>query len=147
MHTSNQLIDSFRLTYSPKSCEKENLSIPLEPHHKAQSSEIFLRFRQKIKRAVIFYLLGNPAETPYLSVRDGKLSNTVRLVEFRPRKVAVHTFLGGPKRVCSDGLRAGTIHPPKKNLRALSYPYLARNPTTPRSGAIRALACFIWRKV
>ena len=57
--------------YSPKSCDKEKLSIPLEPHHKAQSSEIFLSFRQKIKRAVIFYLLGNPAETPYFSVRDG----------------------------------------------------------------------------
>ena len=53
--------------------------------------------------------MGNPAETPYLSVRDGKLSNAVRLVEFRPRKVAVHTFLGSPKPGCSDGLRAGTI--------------------------------------
>ena len=49
---------------------------------------------KKIKRAVIFNLLANPTETPYLSVRDGKLSTAVRLVEFRPRKVAVHTFLG-----------------------------------------------------
>ena len=62
----------------------EKLSIPLEPHHKAQSSEIFLSFQPKIIRAVIFYLLPNPAETPYLSVRDGKLFNAVRLVEFRP---------------------------------------------------------------
>ena len=38
--------------------------------------------------------MGNHAETPYLSIRDGKLSNAVRLVQFRPRKVAVHTFLG-----------------------------------------------------
>ena len=64
---------------------------------------------KKIKRAVIFYLLGNPAQTPYLSVRDGKLSHAIRLVKIRPRKVAVHTFLGGPKPVCSDGLLVGTI--------------------------------------
>ena len=37
--------------------------------------------------------MANPAETAYLSFQDGKLSNAVRLVEFRPRKVAVHTFL------------------------------------------------------
>ena len=53
--------------------------------------------------------MGNPAETAYLSVRNGKLSNAVRLVEFRPRKVAVHTYMGGPKPVCSDGLRTGTV--------------------------------------
>ena len=56
-------------------------------------AKFFEVFRQKIKRAVIFYLSANPAETAYLSVRDGKLSNTV-LVEFRPRKVPVPTFLG-----------------------------------------------------
>ena len=64
---------------------------------------------KKLKQLEFFYLLGNPAETAYLSVRDRKLSNAVRLVEFRPRKVAVHTFWGGPKLVCSDGLHAGTI--------------------------------------
>ena len=53
--------------------------------------------------------MGNPAETPFLSVRDGKLSNAARLVEFRPRKVAVHTLLGGPKPGCSDGLCTETI--------------------------------------
>ena len=58
---------------------------------------------------MIFYLLANPAETPYLSVRDGKLSNAVRLLEFRPRTIAVYTYLGGLSPVCSDGLRAGTI--------------------------------------
>ena len=58
---------------------------------------------------MIFFLLGNPAETPYLSVRDVKLSNAVRLLEVRPRKIAVHTYLGGLKPVCSDGLRAGNI--------------------------------------
>ena len=31
----NQLIDSFLMTYCPKSCHKEKLSIPLEAHHKA----------------------------------------------------------------------------------------------------------------
>ena len=78
------------------SCDKEKWSIPLEAHHKEQSSEIFLIFSQKIKRAVIFYLFANHAETAYLSVRDGELSNAVRFVEFRRRKVAVHTFGGGP---------------------------------------------------
>ena len=79
----------------PKSCDKENLSIPLEAHHNAPSSEIFLSFPPKNwKSCNFFYLLANPAETAYLSVRDGKLSNAVRLVEFRRRKVAVHTFLG-----------------------------------------------------
>ena len=47
----------------------------------------FSVFHQKIERAVIFHLLANPAETAYLSVRDGKLSNAVRFVEFRRRKV------------------------------------------------------------
>ena len=91
LHISNQLIDSLLLTYCPKSCDKEKLSIPLEPHQNAQSSEIF---RQKIETAVIFYLLANPGETAYLSVRDRDLSNAAWLVKFRPRKVAVHTFLG-----------------------------------------------------
>ena len=53
----------------------------------------FFCFTAKMKRAVIFYLLANPAETAYLSVRDGSLSNAARLVEIRRRKVAVHTFL------------------------------------------------------
>ena len=50
-------------------------------------------FRQKIERVVVFNLLANPVETAYLSVRDGKLSDAVRLVEFRRRKAAVYTFL------------------------------------------------------
>ena len=95
------------------SSDKEKLSIPLEPQHQPQSKRNFSVFLQKIKRAVFFYLLRNPAETPYLSVRDGKLFNAVRLVEFRSRKVAVQwqftPFWGGPKPVFSDGLRAGTI--------------------------------------
>ena len=57
-------------------------------------AKFFQVFSQKIERAVIFYLLGNPAETAYLSVRDEYLSNAIRLVEIRRRKVAVHTFLG-----------------------------------------------------
>ena len=62
-----------------------------------------------MKELEFFYILGNPAETPYFSVRDEKLSNAVQLVEFRPRKIAVHTFLVWSQAVCSDGLRAGTI--------------------------------------
>ena len=57
-------------------------------------AKFFYVFWQKIKRAAIFYLLANLAETAYLSVQDGELSNAVWLVEFRPRKVAVHTFVG-----------------------------------------------------
>ena len=53
--------------------------------------------------------LGNPAETACLSVRDGKLSNAVRLVEFQEEKLQFTPFWGGPKPDCSDGLRAGTI--------------------------------------
>ena len=34
-------------------------------------AKFFSVFRQKIERAVIFYVLANPAETAYLSVRDG----------------------------------------------------------------------------
>ena len=60
-----------------------------------EGSTIFLSFQPKNEKCCnFFHLLGNPAETPYLSVRDGKLSNAVWLVEVRPRKVAVHTFLG-----------------------------------------------------
>ena len=51
-------------------------------------------FKQKITRAVIFYLLANPAETAYLRVQEEELFNAKQLVEFRGRKVAVHTFLG-----------------------------------------------------
>ena len=37
--------------------------------------------------------MANPAETAYLSFRDRELSNDEPLVEFRRRKVVVHTFL------------------------------------------------------
>ena len=57
------------------SCDEEKLSIPLEAHHKAQLSEIFL------------------SETAYLSFRDRELSHDVPLVELRRRKMVLHTFL------------------------------------------------------
>ena len=82
------------------SCDLEKLFIPLEAHHKAQWSENFL-FSGKKLPAVIFSLLANPAEPVYLSVRDGELSNAVRLVEFRRRKSAVSTTLEG-RRVSSE---------------------------------------------
>ena len=67
-------------------------------HYKAQSSEIFLRFQaKKIKRAVIFYLLANHAKTADLSFPGRELSNNVRLVQVRPRKVfGSHHFGVGP---------------------------------------------------
>ena len=70
----------------------------------------------------MFYLFANPAEMAYLSVRDGKLSNAVRLVEFRRRKVAVHTFWGGPKPGFSDSLRAEIIESHNFFFVLMSYP-------------------------
>ena len=67
---------------------------------------------------VIFYLLANPAETAYLSFRNRELSNDVRLVEFRRRKVVVHTFLWVVPGHC---LRAGFME--SRNFFCLtSYP-------------------------
>ena len=71
--------------------------LPLEAHDKTQLNEIFLSFRAKNLQSCIFYLLAHPAETAYLSFRDGELSNDVLLVQVRPRKVAVHNLFGvGP---------------------------------------------------
>ena len=53
--------------------------------------------------------MANRAETAYLSVRDGELSNAVRLVNLWRRKVATHLFWGGSKPGCSDGLCVGII--------------------------------------
>ena len=47
LHILTRLIDSFPLPYCPKSWDKEKLSISLEAHHNAQSSEIFLSFPPK----------------------------------------------------------------------------------------------------
>ena len=89
------------------SCNTEKLSIPLEAHHKAQLSEIFLSSLAKNKIAVIFfYLWANHAETAYLSFRDWELSNDVWLVQLRRRKVVVHTFLWVVTGHC---LRAGIM--------------------------------------
>ena len=69
----------------------------VDPSRGASLSSVernFSVFIQKIRRAVIFYLLANPAETAYLSVRDGKLSNAVRIVEFRQGKVCSSHLVG-----------------------------------------------------
>ena len=88
---------------------KEKLPTRLEAHHKAQWSEIFLSFQEKLKTAVIFYLFANDVETAYLSFRDRELSKDVRLVELRRIKLQFTPFWGGPKLGCSDSLRAGII--------------------------------------
>ena len=107
MHISTQLIQSYPGKYGWWSCGKEKLSISLEAHHEAQSSDIFLSFQaKKIKRAVIFYLLANHAETAHLSFRDWELSNDVWLVQLRRRKVVVYSFLWVVTGHC---LRAGII--------------------------------------
>ena len=66
---------------------------------KLSGAKFFYVFRQKIERAVIFYLLANPAETSYFSFQDRELSANARLVQFQRRKVAVHTFLGWSQAV------------------------------------------------
>ena len=38
------------------SCDKEKLLIPLEAHHKAQSSEIFLNFPAKMEKSCNFFV-------------------------------------------------------------------------------------------
>ena len=53
--------------------------------------------------------MGNPTESAYLSVRDRKLLNAVRLGDFRPRKVAGHTFLGWSQAGLLRRPCAGTI--------------------------------------
>ena len=81
LHILARLIESLARTYGPKSCEKEKLSILLEAHHKAQLSEKISKFSaKKIKRAVIFYLLANLAETAYLSFRDRRFANCLAFV-------------------------------------------------------------------
>ena len=47
LHILAPLIESFPTTYGPKSCDKKKLSIPLEVHHKAQSSKFFISFQAK----------------------------------------------------------------------------------------------------
>ena len=55
LHVLARLIERLATTYGQKSYDKEKLSILLEAHHKAQSSEIYLQFpTKKIKSAVIF---------------------------------------------------------------------------------------------
>ena len=78
MHISIQLIQSYPREYDWWTCGKEKLSIPLEVHHKAQLSNIFLSFQaRKLKELYLFYLFANHAETAYLSFRDRELSNNV----------------------------------------------------------------------
>ena len=88
-----QLTNSFPRTYGSGNWAKEKLSIPLEVHDTAQWSEIFRSFEAKAEKSCNFYLLANHAETAYLSFWDRQLFNHVRLVQFRRRKVIVHTFL------------------------------------------------------
>ena len=73
---------------------KKNCRSPLKCIVKLSRAKFFQVFRQKNKKAVTFYLLANPAETAYLSVRDQELSNAIWLVELWRRKVEIHTFLG-----------------------------------------------------
>ena len=78
----------------PKELGWRNIVDPSRGASLGSIEQNFSVFRQKIKRAVIFYLLANHAETAYLRVQDWELSNAVWLVEFWRRKVAVYTFLG-----------------------------------------------------
>ena len=53
-----QLIDSFPLIYGMWSSDLGKLSIPLEAHHKAQSSEFFLSLEVKIQKSCNFLYYG-----------------------------------------------------------------------------------------
>ena len=94
MHISAHLIESYPREHGSWSWAKEKLSIPLEAHDKAQLSEIFQVFLQKFKELYFFNILAHPAEAAYVSFPDRELCNEVLLVQVRPRKTAVHTFLG-----------------------------------------------------
>ena len=97
------------MTYSTKSCDKEKLSIPLEPHHKALSSQIFLSFQPKIKRAVIFYLWAILLKLHIQASEMESFLTPYGLSKSGQEKLQFTPFWGGPKLVCSDGLRARTI--------------------------------------
>ena len=56
MHISAQPVGSFPLTYGMWGCDKEKLSIPLEAHHKAQLSEIFLSSQPKKLKELLFFI-------------------------------------------------------------------------------------------
>ena len=59
MHIPTQLIQSYPRDYRWWSSGKEKSWIPLEAHHKAQSSDTFAKFSgKKSKRAVIFLFFG-----------------------------------------------------------------------------------------
>ena len=108
LHISTQLINSFPLTYSMQSCDLEKLSIPLEAHHKAQSSEIFV-FPQKIK-SCNFLSFGQSSW--YCIFKRPRRSAFKRRMACRiPAKKSVgsHLFRGVPKPGCSDGLHGGII--------------------------------------
>ena len=83
MHISNQLIDSFPLTYSPKSCNKENLSIPLEPHHKAQWNPL---------GKTILYICSHvdPSRSPCLKTIDRKSFERGSFLVLHPVRLKLH---------------------------------------------------------
>ena len=92
------------------SCDLEKLSIPLDAHHKAQLSDIFQVFSQKIKRAVIFLSFGQSCwncifKRPRLRAFYGR---TACLIPAK-KSCSSHLFWGGPKPGCSDRLRVGII--------------------------------------
>ena len=93
LHLLTRPMKSFPMVYGLWRCIEVKLSIPLEAHYKAQSSEFFLFSGKKIKRPVIFYLLANPLQTVYLSVRDQELFKHEQIVQVRQGNVVVHTFL------------------------------------------------------
>ena len=94
MHILSRLIETCPTTYGPKSCDEERFVDPSRGAPWSSVKRNFSKFSSKKKRAVIFYVLANPGGTAYLSFRDRELSNNIKLVQFRRRRVAVHTFLG-----------------------------------------------------
>ena len=83
------------------------MSIPLEAHHKAQSSGIFLSFQaKKTDKAVVFIFWPIMLKLHIYAFEIESFPTTVWLVKVSQRKVVVHTFLWVATGHC---LHAGII--------------------------------------
>ena len=110
MHTPTHVIDSFPLPYCPKSCDKEKLSIPLEAHHNAQSSKIFLSFLAKNWKSCNFFIFWPIMLKLHISASEiDSFLTPYGLSNSGQEKLQFTPFCGGPQPGCSDGLCTGNI--------------------------------------
>ena len=91
----NSVNQQLSMDVLPKELRQRKIVDPSIGAPKCSVNRNFSKFSaKKLKELQFFYLFTNPAETTYLGFRGGELSNAVWLVQFRLRKVAVHTFFG-----------------------------------------------------